>query len=96
MKQRASGLNHILCKIARDKNKLIFIDFSELLKTKGKERAEILGRLKQNIMLLQKYNVKTAIINKQKRDDYDIFSLLLTLGANTKFAKETIKRKTIN
>lgn len=89
LKERGSGLNQVLAKIARDSGKIIFIDFKEIIEAEGIEKAKILGRLMQNIMLLQKYNVKTGIINKQGRDNYDLFSFLLTLGANTKFAKIT-------
>jgi len=89
LKERGSGLNQVLAKIARDNNKVILIDFLEIISTEGIEKAKILGRLIQNIMLLQKYNVKAGIINKQGRDNYDLFSLLLTLGANTKFSKDT-------
>ena len=89
LKERASGLNQVLAKIARDSNKIILIDFKEILDSEGIEKAKIFARLMQNIMLLQKYNVKTGIINKQGKDDYDLFSFLLTLKANTKFAKIT-------
>jgi RNase P/RNase MRP subunit p30 len=89
LKERGSGLNQVLAKICRDSGKIIFIDFKEIIETEGIEKAKILGRLMQNIMLLQKYNVKTGIINKSGRDNYDLFSFLLTLGANTKFAKIT-------
>jgi RNase P/RNase MRP subunit p30 len=89
LKERGSGLNQVLAKICRDSGKIIFIDFKEIIEAEGIEKAKILGRVMQNIMLLQKYNVKTGIINKSGRDNYDLFSFLLTLGANTKFAKIT-------
>jgi RNase P/RNase MRP subunit p30 len=94
LKERGSGLNQVLCKIARDSNKAILIDFKEILEAEGSEKAKILGRLMQNIMLLKKYNVKTGIINKQGRDNYDLFAFLLTLGASTKFAKDAVSLKT--
>ena len=89
LKERGSGLNQVLAKIARDAGKTILIDFKEIINSEGIEKAKIVGRLMQNIMLLKKYNVKTGIINKQGRDNYDLFSFLLTLGADTKFAKIT-------
>lgn len=93
LKQRDSGLNQVLCKIAKDKDKLILFDLRELIDTHGKEKAKILGRWAQNVMLLKKYNVKTGIINEVGRDKQDIFSLFLTLGSDTKFAKEIIAKK---
>jgi RNase P/RNase MRP subunit p30 len=89
LKERGSGLNQVLCKIARDTGKTILIDFSEIINSEGIEKAKIIGRLMQNIMLLKKYDVTAGIINKQGRDNYDLFSFLLTLGASTKFAKIT-------
>jgi RNase P/RNase MRP subunit p30 len=96
LKERGSGLNEVLCKIARDNNKIILIDFKEILETRGIERAKILARLMQNIMLLQKYKVKASMINKSSRDNYDLFSFLLTLGSNTNFAKEIVSFKPFN
>jgi len=93
LKERGSGLNQVLCKIARDSNKTILIDSKEILDAEGIEKAKILGRLMQNIMLLKKYNVKTGVINKQGRDNYDLFAFLLTLGASTKFAKDAVSLK---
>ena len=96
LKQRDTGLNHILCKIARDKNKLILIDLKEIMEARSEEKAQILGRLMQNIMLLKKYNVKTGVTNKSTRNNHDIMSLLLTLGASTSFAKDTAFREIFN
>jgi len=93
LKQRDSGLNQVLCKIARDKNKIILIDLKEIIDCRGEEKGQVLGRLIQNIMLLKKYNVKTGVINKVGRSNHDIMSLFLTLGASTKFAKDTAFRK---
>ena len=93
LKERASGLNQVLCKIAHESGKTLLIDFKEILEARGIERAEILGRLMQNIVLLQKYKVKAGMINKSGRDDYDLFSFLLTLGSNTNFAKEIVNFK---
>ncbi len=59
--QRASGLNQVLCKIAKEKNKTIGFSFSMILKSRGMERARIIGRIMQNIMLCRKYKVKIFI-----------------------------------
>src|SRR3989344_5290498 len=44
LKQRDSGLNQVLCKIAKENEIEFAIDFSEILSSQNKERAEILGR----------------------------------------------------
>ncbi len=60
MHHRASELNHILCRIAGEKEKTIIFDFSDLLKDR-KNRAKNIGRTAQNIRLCNKYNIKTGI-----------------------------------
>ncbi len=88
LKQRDSGLNEILCKIAKNNNIKIGIDLEKIKKTKGKERAILLARIKQNIMLCKK--AKTDLILIGKYDKKNAFSFLLTLGASTSQAKNTI------
>jgi RNase P/RNase MRP subunit p30 len=60
---RNSGLNQVLCKIARDNNKMIMINFGEILSKEKQERAVLLGRIIQNIELCRKYKVKLRIAN---------------------------------
>ena len=61
LKQRDSGLNHILAKIARDNNIAIGIDIESIRKTEGKERGKLLARIKQNIKLCKKYKVPVML-----------------------------------
>lgn len=58
---RDSGLNHILCAIAKEKGKTIGFSFSSILKSEGMLRAQIIGRMIQNIELCRKYKVNTMI-----------------------------------
>jgi RNase P/RNase MRP subunit p30 len=53
--QRASGLNHVLCKLAHKNNIRIAFSFSMLLNSC--KRHEVLGRVRQNMELCKKYNV---------------------------------------
>ena len=90
LKERGSGLNEVLCKIAA-KNKIkIAIDIEEILKTKGKERAILLARLMQNIKLCKRTGTEVKIFPK-KYNKKDLFSLFLTLGASTNQAKKAIE-----
>ena len=58
--QRASGLNHIMCELARKNNVFIGFLYGSLLN--GEEKASlVLGRMTQNIKLCRKYKVKTII-----------------------------------
>ena len=81
--QRASGLNHIMCELASKNNVTVGFSYNSLF---GKNNL-ILGRMKQNIKLCQKYKVKTAIgaftSNPfELRSPYDISSLFRILGIN--------------
>ncbi len=89
LKERDSGLNHILCKLAKENNIALAINFDEIIASQGKERALILGRLMQNIKLCRKFKNKLRIIN-QPQDTYGLSALLRVLGADTKMAVEAV------
>lgn len=91
---RNSGLNQVLCKIARDNNKFIFINFNDVLLSKGREKALILGRIMQNIKLCKKYNVKLRIANfssdiTKMRSYSDLRSFCFAIGMTNKETKES-------
>jgi ribonuclease P/MRP protein subunit RPP1 len=65
---RKSGLNQVLCKLAKKNDIAIGFDFALLLKSK--ERAKILGRMFFNYKLCKKYKVKMVFdsFSKNKFD----------------------------
>ena len=86
-KQRNSGLNQVMVKIAKKQGIIIGINFDEILEANSqKEREEIIARIKQNIKLCNKNKVKmNFIIQKEKnqRNLYDLKSLGIVLGMPT-------------
>jgi len=81
--QRASGLNHILCKLAKDNGITIGFSLSSILN--AKDRHVMLGRIMQNIKLCEKFKLKTIIASfAQKTFDmrsvYDSIILFKALG----------------
>jgi RNase P/RNase MRP subunit p30 len=64
MHQRASGLNHTISKLARDKNIIIGFSLNQILKFN--DPSVILGRISQNIRICRKYNVKTIFASFAK------------------------------
>ena len=89
LKQRDSGLNQVLCKIARDNNITLAIDLKELTEEKDKKnKAIILSRITQNIKLIKKFKNKFKLLNQGNKQQ--AFSFLLTLGLPTKQAKDAI------
>jgi RNase P/RNase MRP subunit p30 len=88
MKQRDSGFNQVLAKIAKKKNIAIAIDLDELISSKSKEKSEILARIRQNIKICNKNKLKMKFLyDKNKRNEYDLRSLGLVLGMPTSMTK---------
>lgn len=90
---RNSGLNQVLCKIAHDNGKKIIFSFNEILKANGEERAKIIGRIMQNIMLCEKYNTDIRFGNfSMKKEDIraasDLRSFNIALGMTPRIANK--------
>src|SRR3989344_1699458 len=84
LKQRNSGLNQILAKIAKNKDVIIGINLDEIIFSRDKQRAKILARIAQNIKLCGKNRIKMKFISeKNERDLYDLRALGLILGMPT-------------
>ena len=87
MKQRDSGFNHVLAKIAKKKNIIIGIDFREILQAGFKEKSDLLGRVRQNIKLANKNKLKMTFILEKEKDIHDMKALGLVLGMPTSMTK---------
>jgi len=85
-KQRNSGLDSVMAREASKKGVIIAINLPEIVDSSGKEKAEILSRVNQNIKLCAKYKVKMAFLPK-KKDIYDLKALGLILGMPTWMTK---------
>ncbi|MAG78868.1 hypothetical protein CMI40_00640 [Candidatus Pacearchaeota archaeon] len=89
LKQRNSGFNHVLSKIAKKNNVTIGINLDEIINAELKEKAEILARIKQNIKLCNKSKLKMKFTyKKNKRNIYDLKSLGLILKMPTWMTKK--------
>lgn len=86
-KQRNSGFNEVMAKIAKKHNIKIGVSLDELIFSKDKER--IISRVKQNIKLCSRNKVLVVFIEgKEKRDINVLRSLGLTLGMPTWMTRE--------
>ena len=93
MHHRASGLNHILAVIARDKDVAIGFDFASLLSAKPRERALFMGRMMQNIDFARKFKFKVVAATFAKspwhlRSEHDLNSFFVSLGMTASEAKK--------
>lgn len=87
MKQRDSGFNHVLAKLAKKKNISLGINLDEIINSESKGKSEILARVRQNIKLCNKNKLKMKFISDEKRDGYNLKSLGLVLGMPTWMTK---------
>ena len=86
LKQRDSGFNQVLAKIAKKNNVVIGINFDEIIESKNEKREKILARVKQNIRLCNKNKLKMKFIIQEKENErniYDLRALGLVLGMPT-------------
>ncbi len=91
MHQRGSGLNHILCRLAKENSITIGFSLKSILNSANPSM--ILGRMMQNISLCSKFKVKTAIASfasspYEMRSPHDLEGLFRLLGhQNPEFLK---------
>lgn len=90
MKSRNSGLNQVLCKLANKNNVAIGYDFNYLLKAKESQRSNIIGRMKFNVVLCNKYKVKMYVCNstKEKKGVSDLEAFGRILGMRKVIVKK--------
>lgn len=82
LKQRDSGLNEFLCRLAKENSIAIAINIQELKNIKEKkQKAILLSRIIQNINLCKK--TKTKIILYPLQEKQDMQSFLQALGSST-------------
>lgn len=84
-----SGFDEVIANFAGKNNNSLGIIFDELLEAGKLEKAKILARIRQNIKIAKKKKVKIKFIflKGDKKDKYDLYSLGLILGMDTKTAR---------
>jgi RNase P/RNase MRP subunit p30 len=87
LKQRTSGFNQVLAKIAKKKNITIGINLEEITTQISEEKSEIIARIRQNVELCKKNKLNMTFFPKDARDQYDLKALGLILGMPTWMTK---------
>jgi RNase P/RNase MRP subunit p30 len=86
-KQRNSGFNQVMAKLANKNNILIGINLDELVLSSDKVR--ILARLRQNVEICNRNKIQMKFIEQKiHRDNYDLKSLGLVLKMPTWMTKQ--------
>lgn len=93
--QRASGLNHTLCELARKNNVVIGFSYGMLFNKSRYSAPILIGRMMQNISLCQKYKTKTAIGSFSSnpyhlRSPNDVISIFTMLGMERRKINESL------
>lgn len=92
--ERKSGLNDVICKLAKKKNIAIGFSFTKVLHSNN--RSLLMGRMAQNAELCRKYKVKTILASFAEtkwdvRSYNELISFGLTIGMTPKEAKEALE-----
>ncbi len=95
MHYRSSGLNQVMCRLAKENNVCIGFDFGSLIEATDIKRAVLIGRMKQNTRFCRKYKVKTVIASfadnpYKMRSPHDLVSFGITLGMHPSEAKKSL------
>lgn len=90
---RSSGLNQVLCKLAKKNKTIISIALKPLVDSK--EKTKIIGRIVQNIRLCQKFKIAMAIASfaehpYEMKSANDLISFGISLGMNIPYAKSCL------
>ncbi len=93
---RNSGLDHVICELAKKNDTTIGFNFNEVLTSQGVLRAEKLGRMMQNVRLCRKHKLRMLIgsfaKNKwQMRSRNDLISFGIVLGMHPEEAQKALQ-----
>ena len=92
LKQRDSGLNHVIAKIATKNKASVAIDFADIKNTPDqKQLAKRLARIMQNIKICRKAKTKIIILDMSgKATKQEIQALGFSLGMSSQQVSESI------
>lgn len=83
LKQRDSGLNEFLCKLAKKNNIQIAVDIDSIKRLNRKEKAKAVSRIIQNIGLCKRTKTSIILYPENKYKKQDITAFITTLKGST-------------
>jgi len=88
-KQRNSGFNQVLAKLAKKNNVKVGINLDEIIGSEKKEKSEIIARIRQNVRICNKNKIEMEFVSlNKKRNFYDLKSFGSLLGMPTWMMKK--------
>jgi RNase P/RNase MRP subunit p30 len=92
LKQRDSGLNHVVAKEAKKKNIAIGIDFQEIKNLHGKAQALRIARIMQNIIICRKAKCLILLLDlKNSAKKHELLAFAFSLGMSSQQAKAAVE-----
>jgi RNase P/RNase MRP subunit p30 len=91
LKQRDSGLNEHLCRLAKENNVKIGIDINEIQRLDKKEKARTLARIMQNIQLCKRTGTQIIFYPEKQYKKQDVLSFFLSLKGSTNMARNAVE-----
>lgn len=96
LKQRDSGLNHVVARMAADKEICIVVDMGKISRLEGREKGKMIAKIMQNIKICRKVGcrIKIASLGKKKKDIFDLKgrqSFGVSVGISSNEIKDSVK-----
>ncbi len=93
--QKNSGIDHVTARFMAEKCIALEINFAELLNSYGMYRSQVMGRMRQNVMLAKKYGTPLIITTGAQdinciRSPRDLLSVGLSLGMDADLARKAL------
>ena len=88
LKQRDSGINHVVAREAAKNKIAMIIDFNDIFHLAGKKRAIRIGKIIQNIEICRKVGCDIKIIGR--KDSNSLASFGFSLGMSSKQVKDSM------
>ncbi len=95
---RRSGANQVLCSAMKEKEKVFVFDMEKIILSRSKDK--LLGRMRQNLMLVRKYKLDSIICSlatkpENLRAEKEYSSLIRAFGYEEEAKKLTNKLNTL-
>ena len=88
LKQRDSGLNEFLCKLAKKNNIKIGICIDEIISLPPMQKANMIARIIQNIKLAKRTKTEIILWPENKYQKQDIMAFITVLKGSTEMGKK--------
>ena len=88
LKQRGSGMNEVIAKLAKSNDIEIGIDLSKIKGLNLLERGKVLSRIRQNISLCKRTGARIVVLNANEKE---VMSFIISLEGSTLQAKNAFE-----